>query len=90
MVTNLVTMVTNLVTMVTNLETMVTYFVTMVTNLVTEVTNLSTMISYLVTTFSDPTFPQILNVVDPPVRQAGEKVPDVSTLMEKLKEKGHL
>ncbi|KAL5270404.1 hypothetical protein ACHWQZ_G001207 [Mnemiopsis leidyi] len=33
---------------------------------------------------------KILNVVDPPVRQAGEKVPDVSTLMEKLKEKGHL
>jgi len=33
---------------------------------------------------------KIKNVVDPPVRQAGDKVPDVSTLMEKLSEKGHL
>lgn len=33
---------------------------------------------------------KIKNVVDPPVRQAGDKVPDVSTLMEKLAEKGHL
>jgi len=33
---------------------------------------------------------KILNVVDPPVRQAGDKVPDVTTLMEKLTEKGHL
>jgi len=33
---------------------------------------------------------KVLNVVDPPVRQAGDKVPDVMTLLEKLKEKGHI
>lgn len=33
---------------------------------------------------------KVLHVEDPPVRLAGDKVPDVTTLLEKLKEKGHL
>uniref|UniRef100_A0A8D8X4A0 Electron transfer flavoprotein subunit beta n=2 Tax=Cacopsylla melanoneura TaxID=428564 RepID=A0A8D8X4A0_9HEMI len=33
---------------------------------------------------------EILNVEDPPVRQAGSIVPDVDTLVSKLKEKGHI
>ncbi len=33
---------------------------------------------------------QILSVEEPPVRQAGAIVPDVDTLLVKLKEKGHI
>lgn len=33
---------------------------------------------------------EILTVEDPPVRQAGSVVPDVDTLVAKLKEKGHI
>lgn len=33
---------------------------------------------------------QVLSVEDPPIRQAGSVVPDVDTLITKLKEKGHL
>ena len=33
---------------------------------------------------------KVTNVVDPPVRQSGDKVPDVDTLIAKLIEKGHL
>jgi len=33
---------------------------------------------------------KVIKVEDPPVRLAGDKVPDVTTLLEKLKEKGHL
>lgn len=33
---------------------------------------------------------QILSVEEPPVRQAGAIVPDVNTLITKLKEKGHI
>lgn len=33
---------------------------------------------------------KVLKVVDPPVRAAGDKVPDVATLLEKLREKGHI
>lgn len=33
---------------------------------------------------------QILSVEEPPVRQAGALVPDVDTLLVKLKEKGHI
>lgn len=33
---------------------------------------------------------QVINVDDPPVRQAGSIVPDVDSLIAKLKEKGHI
>lgn len=33
---------------------------------------------------------QVISVEDPPVRQAGSVLPDVDTLIAKLKEKGHL
>lgn len=33
---------------------------------------------------------QILSIEEPPVRQAGAVVPDVDTLLVKLKEKGHI
>jgi len=33
---------------------------------------------------------KIVSVVDPPVRQAGSTVPDVDTLVAKLKERGHV
>ncbi|XP_017303458.1 electron transfer flavoprotein subunit beta-like, partial [Diaphorina citri] len=33
---------------------------------------------------------EIVTVEDPPVRQAGSIVPDVDTLVAKLKEKGHI
>lgn len=33
---------------------------------------------------------KVTKVVDPPVRQSGDKVPDVDTLIAKLVEKGHL
>lgn len=33
---------------------------------------------------------EILSVVDPPVRQAGAILPDVDTLVAKLKEGGHI
>lgn len=33
---------------------------------------------------------KIVSVVDPPVRQAGSIIPDVDTLIAKLKERGHV
>ena len=33
---------------------------------------------------------EVVSVVDPPVRQAGSIVPDVDTLLSKLKERGHI
>jgi len=32
---------------------------------------------------------KVISVEDPPTRQAGQIVPDVDTLIAKLKEKGH-
>jgi electron transfer flavoprotein beta subunit len=33
---------------------------------------------------------EVVSVVDPPVRQAGSVVPDVDTLLGKLRERGHI